>query len=204
MLTLFDHCIAKIEGDATTGKDHWLPIVARIDKGVIYWQMSKLAELDGRLELLEQAAQRSIDALKTWDAQSEGARHESANRLAAHKAASNTLYFLAAILELGTSSAFSKTDLEHHLDRMKELSIEGDGQYFKTRDNLMHAKNALAEHDEASTLAGETFIELRAVAEKRAGRPLDGSEVTAYLAGSEATCFQSARKVLSGHHEAKA
>lgn len=149
-----------------------------------------------RLIMLERAVAHTESAFNTWEAQSEPARNSAPNRMTAHKALSNLLYFLAAIVREGGSRRYGNPDLERYLRLTTDLPINGHRQMFKSRDNLMHALVALDRMDEAFREAAATFRELRATAEEREGRPLTRAGIAEALIGSERTCFVSAMEVL--------
>lgn len=200
--SLFDAAIALIELDPMTGPDHWMAISARIDKGVSIWRQIKYLSpklgAEASLERLNAAAVATLDAYRIWQDQSP-LRNEL-NKVIGHKAASNLVYFLAKIVEGGGTLSPEQEDL---LTRMIEV-VEGFGaepypDFYKTRDNLLHAYQALGRMDRVRDFATENFVELRAKAERNSGAPLDSRQIGNHLTGSAFTCFETAFAVLFGN-----
>ena len=192
----FDDAISLVSADPSTGDDHWIAISTRIDKGVSRWKRGKKeGTTTALLKGLSAAAEATQTALDMWKGQSPPSNE--LNRVIGHKAASNIAYYLAMIVEEGGSlTTAQKKQLEQTVDMVERYPGEPYADWFKTRDNLIHSYRALGRTSDAVENAKANFVELRRVAEEKAGRPLDTAEVHKHLSGSEADCFQTAARVL--------
>ncbi|MEA3010583.1 MAG: hypothetical protein QOJ91_2275 [Sphingomonadales bacterium] len=199
-LAMTEAGIGLIRADELTGSDHWIAITSRIDKGFAIWRMVESQpneQTDKAFELIESAAVANQEALEIWRSQSETARLKRSNRLGAHKAASNLLFFGGKLLEGGKISETVNADqLRALIELIESLTIEVQADYYKTRDNFLHAYRALGETDMAQSLAETNFRELRDLAEARSKRPLNVDSVTNFLKGSELRCFLTAQRSL--------
>ncbi|MBB2961936.1 hypothetical protein [Methylobacterium sp. R2-1] len=176
-----------------------LPISARLQKGVVLWQKSKIVGLDPReaRQLIERAVDVTQEAFRVWSGHSEDKKRTDYVRLSGHKAASNVLYYLAQLAKRGwTSEGYDEVVLRKYIDILESFSVAPYNEYYKTRDNLMQARSALGQKEVAEELARETFNELRAEAERRVGFPLDIEGVSTHLRGAEGECYRSAVDVL--------
>lgn len=197
-LKTIDACVAKIADDSLTGSDHWLAVAAWVQKGLIEWVLSRQSEDPAaRLGLVESAIGSTIKAHNSWSDQRPDARLRTENLLACHKAMSNILYYLADTILNGPPSAqYGAELLRHYRHLISDMRVDPYKEYYKTRDNIMHADWALGDKDSAKSLAQETFAELRGLAEQRAGQPLDSNEVAAYLQRTELPSFKAAIELI--------
>jgi hypothetical protein len=171
-----------------------------VKKSYILW-LKALQQKDSSaaLDIQYEAALAAMDGIAAWKAQEEVARRSEANRLQAHKAASNVLYFGGNLILAGrTYDNVDREILRAHIEIIAELGITVYSDYYKTRDNLIHAHLALDNHKEACRLAMTNYLELRAVAEQRNRLPLDSAVIPSHLLGAEVRCYQTARDVLFG------
>lgn len=190
-----------VAADALTGLDHWMAIRLRIDEGFILWRLAQLEtseDCPAALDLIQAAAEANLKALEVWKAQSESARLLYDNRLSAHKAASNLLFFGGKLIEAGRATDMVDPDtLKAQMSFIEGLAIETHADYFKTRDNFLHAFRALNDTEGAREMADVNFVELRQLAERRSKRRLvDMASIEAQLRGSEARCFRTAKRFL--------
>jgi ppGpp synthetase/RelA/SpoT-type nucleotidyltranferase len=199
-LASIERGIKILDSDPLGFPDHWLRISSHVKKGYLLWmQAQKQTDGEERIRLITEAGTASLDALDAWHAQSDVGRQSEVNRLNAHKAASNVLFFGGKLMLEGKPSPLITADvIKKHMTLISRLNIDVYSDYFKTRDNLIFAHRALGEKEAARTLALTNFRELRRLAEQRAGVPLDIAQVHRHLHGSEANCFETARDVLFG------
>jgi hypothetical protein len=198
-----DRGIALIGDDQLTGSDHWIAITSRIDQGFVLWRMAQKQRSESdpiALDLILEAAAANLEALQTWEAQSETVRLREDNRLAAHKAASNLLFFGGKIVEANRETpSINRGTLRRLIAFIPSLAIDTHADFYKTRDNFLHAYRALGDEENARLLAEANFLELRALAEARTGPARDIGSVARALHGSEARCFRTARQFLFRH-----
>lgn len=194
--TLLDECIERIDADPTTGPDHWLGISARVDKGVMHWKKSQVVGGHAEADLLELAVSQSLLAYQTWKSQNEPIKATELNKLNAHKSVSNALFYVSRLVKLAYTENYDARFLEEYIPIVMGMTVDNYTQFYKTRDNLMHAFEALGDWTSANNYAMETFRELRALAELNAGRPLDADKVGGHLLGSEKFCYEAARTLL--------
>ena len=91
----------------------------------------------------------------------------------------------------------SPATLITHMSFIDGLAIETHADYFKTRDNYLHAYRALGDTERAREMAEANFQELRGLAERRSRQLLlDIASIKAELRGSEARCFGTASRFL--------
>lgn len=162
---LFDRTVELVPDDPTTGPDHWIAIAARIDKGVSIWKQVKFLHsslsADERREMLLRAADATMGAITIWKQQSPSGNE--LNKIIGYKAASNFVFYVAAIAEDGGILSEEEKKLLAEMVEVVELSkIDPFDDWFKTRDNLLHAYRALGNLEQALALAWENFTELRA------------------------------------------
>lgn len=195
---LLDDCIRLI-GPADILRNRLLPISSRIQKGVVLWQRAEAIAGDAALarEFVERAVDVTVQASEIWMEYGEDVRLTGYNRAGGHKAASNILYYVAQLVKRGWSRpGYDAETLKRYLPMLEGLRIEPYREFFKTRDNLMQAYDALGEVTTARDLARTTFTELRGEAERRAGVPLDVAGVALHLEPDERGCYDAARSVL--------
>jgi ppGpp synthetase/RelA/SpoT-type nucleotidyltranferase len=193
-------CTAHISGDRLTGDEHWVAITAWVQKGLFEWVLATgyAADRKDKLRLVETAIASTLQAESAWQKQTGKSREIHENRLTYHKAISNILYYIAETMLVGPKSArYGEGELREYLTRIGTAEVDAYKEYYKTRDNLMHAELALGNKEAASDLARETFSELRNLAEQRVGRPLDSGQIEACLQRSEKPSFRSAMKLLA-------
>lgn len=193
---LLDAAIVCIDGDPTTGRDHWIAITARIDKGVAIWKRGRFDSTPESLqEGLAAAAVATQDAFDIWIAQSPSGNE--LNRVIGHKAASNIIYYLSMFAKNGgTLDALQEKQLREMVEQVERYVGEPYRDWYKTRDNLIHFYQ-IFEPAKVAELATANFFDLRRKAEDKAGRPLDAAEVCQYLDGSALICFQAAQEALA-------
>ncbi|MBK3405260.1 hypothetical protein H0176_00985 [Methylorubrum populi] len=196
---LLDDCIRLI-GHSDILRNRLLPISSRIQKGVVLWQRADAVaadDADAARRFVEQAVDVTVEASDIWMSYGEDVRLTGYNRAGGHKAASNILYYVAQLVKRGWSStSYDGEVLRKYIPVLEDLRIDPYREYFKTRDNLMQAYDALGERETARNLARETFNELRSEAERRAGVPLDIEGVALHLESGERGCYEAARSVL--------
>jgi ppGpp synthetase/RelA/SpoT-type nucleotidyltranferase len=197
-LRLYRRAAELVRGDAVTGPEHWLAILSHVNVGYVLWLLSLLSEDEAQVtEMLREAAQESLTALDVWRKQPVASRTCEINKLHAHKAASNVLYFCGKLLGGGlTDEIVNAETISQHIDLIRDLNITVYADYYKTKDNLIFAYLALGDGQRVKSLAQENFRELRDLAEKRSGTPLDIDAILEHLRGAEQRCFKTARDVL--------
>lgn len=198
---LFDRTIELVADDPTTGNDHWIAISSRIDKGVSIWKQIGFRQgtlsSDDRAALIMEAAGATMMAFDIWQQQSPSGNE--LNKVIGHKAASNVIFYIAALRENGgVLCEDQQAMLASMIDLVENIGGEQYPDWYKTRDNLAHGYAALGNLTNAKKLAMENFVELRARAEKIADRPLDRDEARNYLKASPLICFDTALELLSG------
>jgi hypothetical protein len=195
-----DQGIKLVAEDQITGSNHWVAITSHIDEGFVLWRLAQNQggeKSPAALDLIAEAADANLDAIDVWKSQSEIARLSVSNRMGAHKAASNMLFFAGKLIESDRiTDRINEDTLRGHIQMIEDLSVYVYSDFYKTRDNLLHAYRALNEHEEARKLADANFEELRELAEKRCGCRLDIAEIPAHLRRSELRCFNTARRFL--------
>lgn len=198
---LFDRTVELVPDDPTTGSDHWIAISARIDRGVSIWKQVRFlgdsAPVEQQASELARAAEKTAEAFEIWQQQSLSGNE--LNKIIGHKAASNVIFYLAAINELGAPlTPDQRTLMTQMIAEAEQGGVEPYADWYKTRDNLLHGYAALGDDAKVRQLALENFNELRARAEAASGRPLDTSEIGNYLSGSPLICFKSSAERLIG------
>jgi hypothetical protein len=200
--------------DPLTGPDHWINISMRIQLGFAWWCLSGLDQRGqngvGGLASLRKAVDVTYQGYEYWEKIQDGAlRESSSHKPLAHKAVSNMLYYAAAIVSKQSPVPQEDIDYIHKLIRIYQgISLEPKEYYrefFKTRDNLMRAYEAVGEIDVAAKYAHENYIELRAIAEKIENRALLPKEIeetlkrNAGVDSGELSNFRSAYTFLKCH-----
>lgn len=196
---VLEECINNYKEKSLTGMEGWFIIAAKVLLGWCFWAQSKLMkesmEIKRKLDL---AIEVTISAYRIWEDQDISLKEK--NKIYAHKAGSNILYYCYDIHKTGlaTKRENDKIILEF-LDFIESVDVRYYKEFYRTKDNIVHALLALGRPEDvlrASELARENFIELRALAEGRSGRPLDKSEVPNYLGVHEIMCFDATIGVL--------
>jgi ppGpp synthetase/RelA/SpoT-type nucleotidyltranferase len=205
-IDLVEECIHLIADDVLTGPKHWLKMAAYIQLGFTHWLISDLAAKDrdfGSQEAsLEAATTSTLQAFQFWVDLDEALKGEETYRLYAHKAISNVLYYVARSLGLRPGGQrYDAEAIRGFLTTLDSIPVPEYLEYYKTRDNKMHALIAVGSKAEARGLARQNVGELRRRAEARAGRPLAMTSVDTELDEGEAFCFRTASAILAEGEE---
>lgn len=202
-----------IADDPLTGNEHWIAISMRVQLGFVYWKLAHAYRRVGAPEEfignLARAIRVTRRGYRYWlRVEDKKTRESSSHKTLAHKALSNILYYCGEIARhRGPCSDRHKNWILSTISDFKSIQFsetEYYREYFKTRDNLMSAYEAIGDFDEAAKYAYENFGELRDRAEKMEGRPLMSDEVIAVYSRStsfseEGQNFKSARAFLREH-----
>lgn len=198
--SLIEEAIVLLGSDPLTGPKHWMAISARTQLGNLYWQEASdsIPSEDLRASLYRRSIAITKEAVETWNRQTKDGVAEVANRLAAHKALSNVLYYYGdLIIRTTTGTDDDRAELRRCIADFDNFSVPDYREYYRTRDNLMHGWLALGEQDKALALASENFRWLRSEAEGRAGVVLQSDQLKAYLSRSQQRCFDAAVRTIS-------
>lgn len=202
-ISLLERAISLIRSDPLTGKSHWINISSRVHLGFLHWRLSKLlagAQECGPLVLaeLEKAIQATLQGFDFWKKLPGPYTDRDEYRLQAHKALSNLLYYSAKfVLIKKDHKSINAAAIKSYISQLDEINVPNYREFFKTRDNVMHALIAVGDLEQAQSLARENLIDLRKRAEARSGRSLVATEVDQFLENDEKTNYQAAVATLA-------
>jgi len=202
VVTLSEHAVNLVGNDPITGPNHWIQLSAYTQMGYALWCRYKLiidTKLEDRLQVLERALEKTKCAYDIWVTQKAHINLTFTSRLVAHKAVSNILFYAAELEKLTAGDKETlRSEIKDFIEVLRTLKVDSYRDFFRTKDNLMHAQLALGNTETARTLAIENFCHLRSAAERRAARPLERSKIESFLRKSEEASFFAAQDLLFG------
>lgn len=201
-IDLTKQAIPLIDDDPLTGPTHWLAISCHVHLGFLYWKlfeaMERNASREEILDLLRSAAASTQKASRMWAELSAEVQGQDTYVLTAHKAMSNLLYYAAKFYRIETGDDTINRDLiEDTIAKLTALEIPKYREYYKTRDNIMHALSAIGKRDGARQMARDNVNELKKLAETRARRQLISTEIDGFLDEDEQRNYRAAAAVIA-------
>ncbi|CDZ67998.1 Hypothetical protein NGAL_HAMBI2605_62810 [Neorhizobium galegae bv. orientalis] len=194
-LDIMKKAIMRIANDKLTGPDHWINISSRIHLGYLSWRMSQLTKDN---VYLKDAISFTAEGYSYWRDLKDDVKKQDTHTLHAHKALSNLLYFTAKfVMSSPDDKDITKEKIKYFLEEIEKLDVPSYLDYYKTRDNLMHAYLAIGDVQSAKLNARENLVDLRKIAEIRAGRNLVAFDVESFLNVAEKTNYQTAAAMLA-------
>ncbi len=198
---ILNKALVCVENSEETEASSWMKMNILNLKGNVTWILASkysIGSADEVASIYDKAVNITKDALEVYFSLSKLSASLSHLKLMAHKASSNILYYIGSFcLENNILSSNHKADLMVQLEFLENLKLERTQDFFKSRDNIMIAHQALGNLPVARQLAYENFEELRANAQNRLGRPLlEMGDIKSHLVQVERPSFESAAKLL--------
>ncbi|WP_289014409.1 hypothetical protein [uncultured Methylobacterium sp.] len=201
-IALIKEAIPLIAADPLTGPDHWLAISCYVHLGFLDWGLSvaleKRGDREGAVRSLREAVDHTTQGYRIWCRLDPAVRGVEIYLLSAHKALSNLLYYAAKFVRLEQNDAqINRKLIEDSIQDLSELDVPKYKEYYKTRDNIMHAYVAIGKRDSARQAARDNVNELKKLAESRVGRQLTATEIEGCLDEDEQRNYRTAASVIA-------
>jgi ppGpp synthetase/RelA/SpoT-type nucleotidyltranferase len=206
-LDLLNDLRSLVEKDDLTGPKHWLPMTAAILRGYAQGELADRQLKNGRTEEARKAWEAAIvdtrDAIAYWRSLPVRLREEEIYKLAAFKANSNIIYYLALLIQAGGGGKpqFDKQAVRDHIREVDRITIRKFQDFYQALDNKMRGLVVADEYEKAVDLAKEIYGIFQTFAAARAGRPVEFHEVGNFLTGQERENLNTAFNVIlsQGH-----
>lgn len=201
-IDLIQEAIPLIAGDPLTGSSHWLLLSCHVHLGFLYWTLSVADEgtltTRGVLELLNKAIDSTQMGYDIWRELDPETKENDTYKLTAHKAISNLIYYAAKFVRYDSGDpVINRALIEKCIASLDELKVPKYREYYKTRDNIMHALSAIGKRDGARQLARDNVNELKKLAENLARRQLISTEIDKFLDEDELRNYRAAAGVIA-------